>query len=342
MIVNKFPDRKIIVDGTKYLYFGGTSYLGINTHKKFQKILFKKIKKWGSFYGSSRSSNIQLSVYSKFEKYFANFIKSEKSLVISSGTLAGKLVLDTLQDTETCFYHYPKTHPAIVTKYSKPLLIANKINKEIKSNNPKHIVICTDAILGGEVTPVNFNFLDLLPKKTKVTLVIDESHSIGILGEQGNGVFSTIKHKNIQRKILVSSLSKALGISAGLIASDDEFIASVLQQKSFVSSSSANPSYIDAYLNSVSIYKEQQQKLQKNLNYLARNLKVEDTTFKFDPTYPVIYIENDKIVTKLYNEQIIITNFKYPSYKKMMIRVVITANHRKKDLKKLINILNKF
>lgn len=342
MIVDTFPDRKITVDNTKYLYFGGTSYLSINTHKKFQKTLFKKIKKWGSFYGSSRNSNIQLSVYPKFEEYFANFIKAEKSLAISSGTLAGKLVLDTLQNTETHFYHYPKTHPAITTKCSKPLLVNNKLNKEIENNQPKHLVICTDAILGGEVTPVNFYFLNLLPKNTKVTLVIDESHSIGILGKQGNGVFSTIKHKNIQRKIFVSSLSKALGLSAGLIASDNEFITAVFQQKSFVSSSSANPSYIDAYLSSVSIYKEQQKKLQKNIDYLAENLKVKDITFKFDPTYPVIYIENDNIVTKLHNEQIIITNFKYPSYKKIMMRIVITANHKKKDLQKLINVLNKF
>lgn len=342
MIVEKFPDRKIIVDNTKYLYFGGTSYLGINTHKRFQKTLFKKIKNWGSFYGSSRSSNIQLSIYSKFEKYFASFINSQKSLVISSGTLAGKLVLDTLQNTETHFYHYPKTHPAITTKCSKPLLFDSKINKEIENNNFKHIVICIDAILGGEVTPVSFSFLDLLPSYTKVTLVIDESHSIGILGGQGNGIFSTINHKNIQRKIFVSSLSKALGLSAGLIASDKEFIELVFQQKSFVSSSCANPSYIDAYLSSLSIYEEQRKKLQTNLNFLAKNLKVNESTFKFDSKYPVIYIENENIISELRNKKIIITNFKYPSYKNRMMRIVITANHKKKDLNKLINVLNKF
>ena len=45
MIVNEFPDRKILVNGIEYLYFGGTNYLGITTNPEFQTILFESIKK---------------------------------------------------------------------------------------------------------------------------------------------------------------------------------------------------------------------------------------------------------------------------------------------------------
>ena len=71
MIVNEFPDRKILVDGVEYLYFGGTNYLGMSTNKDFQNILFESIKKWGTAYGSSRNSNIKLSIYETAEKLLA-------------------------------------------------------------------------------------------------------------------------------------------------------------------------------------------------------------------------------------------------------------------------------
>lgn len=340
MIVQQYPDRIITSNNTEYLYFGGTSYLGVNTHQKFQKMLFQNIKKWGTFYGSSRNSNIKLSVYDDFEQQFANFVHTEKALVTTSGTLAGKLVLDTLLKEQKYFYHYPKTHPAITTNQSKPLFVDDEIHPEI--HNQKEIVICSDAILGGEVNAVNFNFLDRLPVTIKIILVVDESHSIGILGKKGSGIFSDINHKNITRKIFVSSLSKALGISAGVIASDNEFIEKVALQDSFVSSSGANPSYLQTFLDTQYIYQKQRKKLQKNLDFLSKNLKIKDSSFKFDLSYPVLYLQNDKILSELERNNIIIANFTYPSYKSKMMRIVITANHKKSDLKKLINVLNKF
>ena len=96
MNVNRFPDRKIIVENQKYLYFGGTSYLGLPSNKKFIKIISKSLKKWGSSYGSSRNANIQLLAYYKAEQFLANFIKAEAALTISSGMLAGKIVIDVL------------------------------------------------------------------------------------------------------------------------------------------------------------------------------------------------------------------------------------------------------
>ena len=93
MQINKFPDRTITIENKDYLYFGGTAYLGLPTHPEFQEVLFQSIKKWGTFYGSSRSSNIKLAIYNQFEDFFAQQIGAEASLTVSSGTLAGKLVI---------------------------------------------------------------------------------------------------------------------------------------------------------------------------------------------------------------------------------------------------------
>ena len=96
MIVDEFPDRTIIVDGVEYLYFGGTNYLGVSTNPEFQKIAFESIKKWGTAYGSSRNSNIKLSIYDKAEELLAKNMRTEAAVSVSSGMLAGKLVVQHL------------------------------------------------------------------------------------------------------------------------------------------------------------------------------------------------------------------------------------------------------
>ena len=96
MIVNSFPDRTIQVNNEEYLYFGGTSYLGMATNHEFQQLLAENLKKWGTHYGSSRNANIQLAIYNDAEALFAKQIRTEKALTVSSGTFAGTLVIDYL------------------------------------------------------------------------------------------------------------------------------------------------------------------------------------------------------------------------------------------------------
>ena len=342
MIVDCFPDRTIEVDGTEYLYFGGTAYLGLPTHKTFQKTLAKSINKWGSFYGSSRNANIQLSIFEKAEKFFATQFGTEQTVVTSSGTLAGRLVLEYLSKSENTFYHYPKTHPAILASNSIPLFIDGELHSNLVNNRSENIVIVADAVLALEVEPTSFEFLNEISPQKKITLVIDESHSLGIVGENGKGIFNTIQNKNLTRKIMVSSLGKALGLSGGVIASDKECIDSIKKEVLFISSSCANAGYLEAYLLSQDlIIKEQHNKLQRNLRVLFENLKA-NPIFKFNKNYPVIYCESENISKELHKNHIIIANFKYPNYKGLMNRIVITANHTEHDLIKLTTILNQF
>lgn len=335
MIVNQFPDRFITVKDISYLYFGGTSYLGIATNKKFKQILSKEIEKWGTFYGSSRNSNIQLSIYNEFEDYFSNLIGAESSLSVSSGTLAGKLVINHLTSKKYTFFHYPKTHPAVLEKNSLPLFVNNVLHPKIKES--KHIVITLDAILAGEVTVTDLTFLDAISKEKHITLLVDESHSLGVLGTNGNGVFSLINHPAIDRKIMVSSLGKALGLAGGVIASDKNFINEIKENSIFISSSGMSPAYLATFLKAESIYKVQKEKLKNNLTFLAKNLNPEKVKFK--QHYPVIYADNEQTYNRLLKQKIVISSFKYPTYKKTMNRVVITANHLFEDLEKLVLFL---
>ncbi len=339
MIIDTFPDREILVKGKPFLYFGGTSYLGLTTHPDFQKNFITGIKKWGTAYGSSRNANIKLAVFNDAEQLFAKLIGAEAAVTCSSGTLAGKLVVEYLSKSDNRFYHYPKTHPAILQSKSLPLFINNQLHPNLLTSVTENIVITADAFLGLEVTPTSFEFLNAIPSNKKITLVVDESHSLGIVGRNIEGIFKTISNKNLVRKIMVSSLGKALGISGGIVASDKYFIDALKNESDFISSSSISPAYLEAFMVSQDLYIAQRNKLQANLNFLFDGLHL-NSDFKFDKNYPVIYCEDEKIFENLFEKGIIITNFRYPTYKKTMSRIVITASHTFQDLEKLKEVLN--
>ena len=340
MIIDGFPDRIITVKGEEFLYFGGTSYLGMATQKDFQKILSNSISKWGTSYGSSRNSNIKLSIYEKFENQFSMDIGTQDSAAVSSGMLAGKFVIEYLAKNITAFYHYPKSHPAIIGPGSLPLFVDGIINEKIRSEKHEEVVICVDTILSSEVTPTNFDFLKQISPNKKITLVVDESHSLGIIGEHGEGVIQYIPMENLKRKIMVSSLGKALGLSIGIICGDRLFIDSIKDEPNFIAASATNPAYLATYIEADKTYKTQRSKLKTNLEFISTNLN-SGKKYKFDRNYPVIYSNDETIFSSLLRDHIVITRFKYPTYKNYLNRIVITANHTIADLEKLIKQLNK-
>jgi 7-keto-8-aminopelargonate synthetase-like enzyme len=339
MKVNQFPDRTIKIENEEYLYFGGTAYLGLPTHPEFQNLIIKNILKWGTAYGSSRSANIQLSAYEDGERFLADFIKADAVLTVSSGMLAGKLVVETLTPETDLFFHFPDTHAAIKVPNSLPFFIGEKINPRLLDSEIEKITVLTDSVPSFHVQPINLSIINLIPSNKEITLVIDESHSLGILGRNGCGIYSTINLPNIKRKIMVSSLGKAFGLTGGVIASDSEFINNMSTHDTFVSSAGMNAAFVQTMADATAIYLQQHLKLKDNLNYINAHL-IKNKAVLFDPEYPLIYPEIEGINEIFTANKIIITNFRYATDTKDLNRIVITANHKKEDLDTIIHLLN--
>jgi 7-keto-8-aminopelargonate synthetase-like enzyme len=339
MKVEQFPDRIINQDNEAFLYFGGTAYLGLPTNSEFQQLLLKNIIRWGTAYGSSRSANVKLSAYDNGELFLAQYINAESALTVSSGMLAGKLALEVLKRETDCFFHFPNTHTAIKMAGSIPLFVGKKLNPRLLDSTTEKITILTDAVPSLKTQAIDLLILNKISKNKEITLLIDESHSLGILGKQGCGIYSSIELPNIKRKIMVASLGKAMGLSGGVIASDLEFIDQITRIDIFISSAGMNPAFVQTLADADAIYIAQNKKLKDNLKYLEEKL-VANNKIDFNANYPLIYPKIVGINSIFLANKIIITNFKYSTGNKELNRIVITANHKKEDLDALITILN--
>lgn len=233
MQVNEIPNRVFYKDGEEFLYFGGTNYLGVTTLPEFQDLLLKAFQKWGTSYGSSRSANIQLEIYKTAEDLLAKQIGTEAAVTVSSGMLAGKLVLEQLQHTTDLVFHFPDTHPALLHPFSLPLIQNGKLNPFLLDPTVSKIGIVADAIPSLEVSPINLNILQEIPSNKEITLLLDESHSFGLLGNLGQGILNQYELPNVHRKISIASLGKAMGLSGGIIAGDTLFINEIKKTAKF-------------------------------------------------------------------------------------------------------------
>lgn len=341
MQLQKAPNTTAIINNKEYLFFSGTSYLGIPLLPSFLELVTQSILKWGTSYGSSRSANLKLAIYLKGEEYLSTFLKTEDAVTVSSGTLAGQFAVRSLQKKVDCFFYMPKTHPAILTQDAKPVFENSKLNSELIKTQNKSICILVDAIAALETTPFSFEFLKTISTTNTISILIDESHSLGVLGTNGNGISSQIpKVKNIEI-IVVSSLGKAFGVNGGVIAGSTKFINLVKSDSLFIGCAGMSPSFLDAFVHGKEIYQHQLKKLRENCVYVYDKLK-HLKEVRISENYPVFFFENEQIADYLYKNEILITSFQYPASTKKINRIVLNANHTKKQLDSLTDSLLQF
>jgi 7-keto-8-aminopelargonate synthetase-like enzyme len=336
MQLDKTPNTTAFFNGKEYLYFSGTSYLGVSVLPEFQELVIQAIQKWGTSYGSSRNANIKLSVYDKGETFLANFLKTETAITVSSGTLAGHFAIKTLSKLVDVFYFMPKTHPSILPEIALPVFENSKLNNSLKSLRNKKIGIVLDGIAAFETTPLLFDFLNEIDISNTIYLVVDESHSLGVLGNNGNGISELIPKKDNIKTIIVSSLGKAFAINGGVIAGDSNFIDQIKKDKLFIGCAGMSPAFLEVFLNAQEIYRNQRLKLQKKIDFVFNSLK-DNSAITIDKMYPVFFHSNEEIEQVLFDNNILITSFYYATSDKKFNRIVINANHTFEQLDTLID-----
>lgn len=339
-LIDSFPGRKIIVDGKTNLYFGGTAYLGLQTDTDFQNILIKNIKRYGSNYGASRNANVQLSLYKKAEEHLANIVESESSLTVSSGYLAGQLVVSSFNEND--IFYAPNTHIAMHQKGCSNYLTFTELNAailkylETKKTTP---VVCIDSI---DFFGNNYPFFTELKKLPldKIILIADDSHGIGLPLNNGKGCYTLLKQLKPKELIVCASLGKGLAIQAGAVFASNQRINELQKKGLYGGASPATPASLATLIDAKKIYQKKQKKLKKRIEYFTQACD-SLTKFSYMPLHPVFSFRDNAIQKHLETNNIIVTSFNYPEKESpIMNKIVLSAHHKKKDIELVANLIN--
>ena len=339
--IQSIPDREILIDGKPYLYFGGTSYLGLQNYAPFKELYLKNVSKYGMQYGASRKSNLQLSIYEEAELYLANWVGCEGCATMSSGYLAAQLVVHALLDRGHPVFAAPNAHTALLingVKQSKDFeQLSNKISKTV--HGAKLPVLLFDTIdFSGNQFP-NFDGLRQLPLD-KMILVGDDSHGIGTVGDNGNGCYRMLKALQPAKLMVCCSLGKALGSQAGAVFGDASDIKMLQSTPFYGGASPASPAFMATLMGAKEMYSKRLMELKGNYQNFRSQLK-NPAFFNHMDGHPTFEFQDSRVATALNKSGFIFTNFNYPDENGPLVsRIVLSAYHTKQDIENLAHRIN--
>lgn len=310
--LDSLPGRTATVDGKEYLFFSGYSYLGVQHVAAFQQLITAGAKKYGWLFPSSRISNTRLGIFEEAEALLASVTGMEDAVIVSSGFVAGRLATALFAEN---IINVPPYHPAIKRSNTHPLF-----SKEYSTDSVD--------ILHAEIN--SFQFIE--NDDADIALVADDSHGIGVIGNNGAGISTHLHtYKNIS-KVICFSLSKALGIQGGAVCCNKEAGSALRAMPEYTASSAPSPALLHAFIHAQHIYVQQRTTLKNNIAYLRSLLSGMPGVISH-AELPV-FILPETIETMAFEEKgVIISSFSYPDPAgKKYNRIVLNALHTKDDM----------
>lgn len=347
--IDHLPGRTVQHDGQEYLFFSGTSYLGLPQHPTYRQLVTDAMTRYGTVFGASRNGNLRLHIYEEAEAVLARFAAAPAALTVSSGMMAGQLVVQQLRALRPAFLYAPRVHPALWHEPAPPIPAVSfgewtsrlpTLLDSVPVDTP--VVLLTNSLDAVRSERYGFDWVQGLPDNRPIWLVVDDSHGLGITGPGGSGIWAQLPARPNVTPIVTASLAKAMGLPGGAVLADADTLADLRRSPFFGACSPIPPAYLAAFVRAEPLYAGALQTLRTNVAELEGQL-AGLSLFSHEAGYPVFYTEHDGLYAYLLARQLLIYSFSYPTpADKPTTRVVVSALHRPEDLARLANAVRAF
>ena len=356
-IIEGPQQAEILVKGKKVLNFCANNYLGLSNHPRLIEGAKNMMDKRGFGMSSVRFICGTQDSHKELEAAISDYFKTEDTILYAACFDANGGVFGALFNEEDAIISDALNHASIIDGVrlckAKRYRYANGNMEELEkclqeAQAQRFRIVVTDGVfsMDGNVAPMD-KICDLAEKYDALVMV-DESHSAGVVGETGHGVSELCKTYG-RVDIYTGTLGKAFGGALGGFTTGRKEISDMLRQSSrpYLFSNSLAPSIIGASLEVFKMLKESNElhdKLVENVNYFRDKMMA--AGFDIKPTQSAIcavMLYDAKLsqvyASKMLDEGIYVTGFYYPVVPKneARIRVQISAGHDREQLDKCIN-----
>lgn len=346
----------IQVKGKEVLNFCANNYLGLSNNPRLIKAAKDMMDRRGYGMSSVRFICGTQDVHKELEAAISKFFKTEDTILYAACFDANGGVFEPLLTADDAIISDALNHASIIDGVrlckAKRYRYANADMEDLErqlqaAQEQRFRIIVTDGVfsMDGNVAPID-KICDLAEKYNALVMV-DESHSAGVVGPTGRGVsefFNTYGRVDIY----TGTLGKAFGGAMGGFTTGRKEIIDMLRQRSrpYLFSNSVAPAIVGAALETFKMLDESNEihdKLVENVNYFRDKMMA--AGFDIKPTQSAIcavMLYDAKLsqvyAAKLQEEGIYVTGFYYPVVPKdqARIRVQISAGHDREHLDKCI------
>ena len=317
-------DTEVIIDHKRVLMFGSNSYLGLTNHPKIKEASKKAIDKYGTGCAGSRFLNGTLDIHIELENRLAKYVGKEAAVLFSTGFQVNLGVLSSITGRNDYLILDEYDHASLIDgsrlSFSKVIKYAHNDMEDLQrklSILPEEAVklIAVDGIFSMEGDIVKLPEIVELSKKYGANIMVDDAHSLGVIGHKGAG---TASHFGLTDDVdlIMGTFSKSLASLGGFIAADATTIDYLKHRaRSLMFSASMTPASVASVIAALDIIESEPERIQKlwdNTNYAMKLLLEEgfDLGPTESPILPIYVRDNDKtfLVTKYLQEAGIFVN----------------------------------
>lgn len=336
----------------KTINFCANNYLGLANNDEINRAAIKAIEQYGYGMASVRFICGTHEIHKNLEQTLSSFLHKEDTILYSSCFDANTGLFETILDENDAIISDMLNHASIIDGVrlckAKRFRYANNDMESLEeqlilSKNCEKILIVTDGVFSMDGIIANLREICNLADKYNALVMVDDSHAVGVLGENGKG---SIEYCDVIDRvdIVTGTLGKALGGASGGYTSGKKEIIDWLRQRSrpYLFSNTLAPviaaTSIKA-LNLVQNNKEKRNTLHSNSQYF-RDKMLEKGFCLSGSNHPIIpVIVEDAVLAKqmadeLNKRGIFVVNFSFPVVpkNKARIRVQISSSHTKENL----------
>jgi len=358
-VVESEQSPEVIVEGKKMIMLGSNNYLGLTNHPKVKEAAIEAVKRYGSGCAGSRFLNGTLDIHVKLEEKLASFFRKDASLTFSTGyqtnlgiisSLAGKddvVVIDKLDHAsifDACRLSFAK-----VKKFKHNDMGSLAYVLKQSGNRGKLVVVDGVYSMEGDIAPLP----DIIKvcRKYGARLMVDDAHSIGVLGKTGRG---TAEHFGLEKEvdIIMGTYSKSMASIGGFVAADKDVIHYMKHtSRPLIFSASPPPASVAAVIAALDIIDqepERRERLWHNTNKMMKAFKQMgfDTGVAETPIIPLVIGEMERTFLmwkNLFDDGVFVNPVVPPATTpgRCLIRTSYMATHTDDMLDRVLGVIEK-
>ena len=343
---------EITVGRGDLLNFCANNYLGLSGHPELVEVAKKGLDKWGFGLSSVRFICGTQQVHKDLEGRMSHFLGMEDTILYPSCFDANGGLFETLLTKDDAIISDALNHASIIDGVrlckAQRFIYGNSNMEELeeqlkKAQDCRIRLIATDGVFSMDGTIANLEAICDLADKYDALVMVDDSHSVGVLGEHGRG---THEYRDVMGRIdiLTGTFGKALGGASGGYTSAHKVIVDLLRQRSrtYLFSNTLAPvvaattiKVLDMLETSTGLH----DKLHSNAAYFRRKMIAAGFNIPegHHPIVPIM-LGDARVATamadRLLEKGIYVIGFSFPVVPKghARIRVQISAAHTTEDL----------
>ena len=303
------PGAEVVIDGHRYLYFGGTSYLGLAGHPEVIEAACEATRRYGIHSATSRAGFGNSPPVLEVERLAAEFFGTEDAFYFVSGYVGNHILIQALAAKFDAVFvdglsHYC-VNEAIRLAHVPVYEFRHRDPDDLRAQLEQHVrpdqrpLVVTDGVFSmtGAIAPIR-EYFQILSRSLAGTILIDDAHGVGVLGEHvcgtvehfglwNEGVNETSRDRVVAVR-LCATLSKAIGGFGGVIPGSRQFLAHARGGSHYFDGASAPPAgAAAATAKALEIIKAQpqlRQRHQENIRRMRSGLRSLGLPVEDEPT----------------------------------------------------------